>query len=77
MTQKPFKLLFIATFLMMGAVSAHAQFNKNATCPVMPGTAVKEKFYVNYQGERVYLCCRACVKAFKKHPEKYLKNLNP
>ena len=46
-------------------------------CPVMPGHKVKQKFYVDYQGRRIYFCCRGCVKAFKKHPERYLpQNLN-
>ena len=54
---------------------ANAQFMKNAMCPVMPGERVREKFYVDYQGERIYLCCRNCVKAFKRHPEKYLSRL--
>ena len=52
-----------------------AQMEKNTLCPVMPGTPVKEKFYLDYQGRRIFFCCRSCVKAFKKHPEKYLKNL--
>lgn len=56
---------------------ANAQFAKNTMCPVMPGDRVKEKFFVDYQGERIYLCCRNCVKAFKRHPERYLKNLAP
>ena len=64
-------------FFLGGAISVQAQQIKNVTCPVMPGTAVKDKFYVDYQGQRIYLCCRACVKAFKKHPGKFLKNLNP
>ena len=39
----------------------------------MPGERVKEKFYVDYQGKRIYLCCRHCVIKFKRQPEKYLK----
>ncbi len=54
---------------------ANAQFVKNAICPVMPGERVREKFYVDYQGERIYLCCRNCVKAFKRHPERFLSKL--
>ena len=45
------------------------------TCPVMPGEKVKGKFYANYHGQRIYLCCRNCVKAFKRHPERYRDRL--
>jgi YHS domain-containing protein len=43
-------------------------------CPVMGGTINKE-LYVDYQGQRVYFCCPACVEPFKKEPEKYLKKM--
>ena len=44
----------------------------NTVCPVMPGTRVSKKFFIDYEGRRILLCCRACVKAFKKNPKKYL-----
>jgi len=44
-------------------------------CPVMPGERVKDKFHVDYEGKRIFLCCRSCIKAFKKNPRKYLKRL--
>ena len=47
----------------------------NTVCPVMQGTRVNKKFYVDYEGQRILLCCRACVKAFKKNPKKYLNRL--
>jgi YHS domain-containing protein len=52
-----------------------AQTEVNNTCPVMIGQPIKKKLFVDYQGKRVYLCCRPCVKAFKKNPEKYIPNL--
>ena len=66
--------LMAAAILFGPALPVHAQ-GKNAMCPVMPGTMIKEKFYLDYQGERIYFCCRACVKAFKKTPQKYLERL--
>ena len=72
----PFKSLLLALILTVGVASwATAQMGKDTFCPVMPDTPAKEKFYVDYHGRRIYLCCRACVKAFKKHPEKYLKDI--
>ena len=40
-------------------------------CPVMSGNRGKEKFAVDYQGKHILLCCRSCVKKFKRNPEKY------
>ena len=57
--------------------SANAQLGKSSACIVMPGNAVKEKFFADYKGERIFFCCRACVKAFKKNPEKYWSKLHP
>jgi len=69
--------LAAAFFFLTPLYFAFAQWGNNPTCPVMPGHKVKEKFYLDYQGERIFFCCRSCVKAFKKHPEDYLKNLEP
>ncbi len=60
---------------MAGALTAAALAPHNLFCPVMPGHKVKEKFFADYQGRRIYLCCRSCVKAFKKDPARYLQNL--
>ena len=70
-----FSICLSALIISSAPFLARAQFVKNATCPVMSGERIKEKFYVDYQGERIYLCCRNCVKAFKRHPEKYLVRL--
>lgn len=79
MKRNPLKhiLGFLVAGILFLSVSfpVRAQMQKNSLCPVMPGTRVNEKFYVDYHGERIYFCCRSCVKAFKKHPEKYLKEL--
>lgn len=68
-------LMVLAVFFGRPAPVVFSQIMGNMKCPVMPGERVKEKFFVDYQGKRVYLCCRNCVKAFKKRPWKYLKNL--
>jgi len=76
MKQTIFTIFLAALLITAQPFRAQAQMAKNATCPVMPGEAVKEKFYFDYKGERIYFCCRNCIKTFKKNPEKYLKNLN-
>lgn len=45
-----------------------------SVCPVM-GAPVSKSHYVEHNGKRVYFCCGACVSAFQKDPEKYLKKL--
>lgn len=68
---------FLIAMALCFAVSSpsNAQMEKNSFCPVMPGTRVKEKLYLDYEGSRIHFCCKSCVKAFKKHPEKYLKRM--
>ena len=46
---------------------------ETTVCPVMPDKTIVRKFFVDYEGERVYLCCEACVRLFKKRPERYMK----
>ena len=43
-------------------------------CPVMSGQ-VNEKFFVDYQGKRIYFCCKGCVNEFNRDPQKYLKKM--
>lgn len=69
-------LLMMLAWPVRFAHAADTPFSAKALCPVMPGEPVKEKFYVDYEGRRIYLCCRTCVHAFKKNPHKYLKSLS-
>jgi YHS domain-containing protein len=43
-------------------------------CPVM-GSKINKKLYVDYKGQRIYVCCRACIAPLRKDPEKYIKLL--
>ena len=80
--KQPLRHFFISTLtaiLLAGFVPALvAQIPPhNALCPVMIGNRAKEKFFVDHEGMRIYLCCRSCVKAFKRNPQKYLKRMGP
>ena len=44
------------------------------TCPVMGGK-IDKTIYADYQGKRVYFCCKGCEPEFEQDPEKYLKVL--
>ena len=44
------------------------------TCPVMGG-AIDKASFVDYEGKRIYMCCKGCTAALKKDPTKYIKIL--
>ena len=77
MKRKIFFGFFLSVVLLgMTPSSANAQFEKRPDCAVMPGNPAKEKFFVDYKGERIHFCCRSCMKRFKKHSEKYWARLH-
>jgi YHS domain-containing protein len=51
-----------------------AQVAEQTTCPVMGG-AIDKNIFVEYQGKRVYFCCKECVAKFQADPQKYLAKL--
>lgn len=78
--KQPFRNLFISiltsVFLMSAVPALMAQLPPhNTMCPVMIGSHTKEKFFVDYENTRIYLCCRSCLKAFQRNPKKYLKRM--
>lgn len=56
------------------AAVAPAAGQVQAACPVMGGKP-DPRLFADYQGQRVYFCCPACLELFKKDPEKYLQKL--
>lgn len=54
--------------------TATMQVKAQQTCPVMGG-GIDKNFHIDFDGKRVFFCCEACVAAFKKDPEQYLKKL--
>ena len=82
---KKLTIAMIALAMMAGFVMAHgdhpssSETAKVATkvkhqtiCPVM-GNKINKKLYVDYNGKRLYVCCRGCIRAVKKNPEKWFK----
>jgi YHS domain-containing protein len=43
----------------------------NKICPISGDKVSPKAFYV-YQGKKYNFCCAACIKKFKKNPEKYV-----
>jgi len=46
----------------------------NKICPIT-GDKISGKHFVEYEGKRYGVCCKRCVKKFKKNPEKYITEL--
>lgn len=44
------------------------------TCPVTGGK-INKALYVDYEGQRIYVCCAGCIPKVKKDPAKYIKVL--
>ncbi len=44
----------------------------NTKCLVMPDDEAGDVFVI-YKNVKYHLCCKSCVKAFNKNPEKYVK----
>lgn len=47
---------------------------KQGTCPVMGG-AVNTNLFVDFEGKRIYVCCKGCLPEVKKDPAKYISKL--
>jgi len=57
-----------------GAAQTQAPITLQTVCPVMGGK-VNQDLYVDYEGKRIYVCCRGCIDTLKKDPVKYIKQL--
>jgi YHS domain-containing protein len=67
-------ILFFAAGSMAVGVQAATAGHPQTKCPVL-GNPIDKTVYTDYQGKRIYFCCTACPKEFKKDPAKYMKKL--
>jgi YHS domain-containing protein len=73
---KKFNALILAlalTAFVAGGLWA-ADPKPQTTCPVLAGD-IDKSVYADYQGKRIYFCCKGCDAEFEKNPEKYMKKL--
>jgi YHS domain-containing protein len=47
----------------------------NVLCPVMTDQPALPEYFSNYNGKKIFFCCRECVRLFNTNPEKYLPRL--
>ncbi len=73
---KLIKILLVSlVVLSLAAGPALAADPKPQTlCPVLGGN-VDQKVFVDYQGKRIYFCCKGCDAEFRKDPEKFMKKI--
>jgi len=73
---KKFKVLFLALALTAFAAGSlwAAEAKPQTTCPVLAGN-IDKSVYADYQGKRIYFCCKGCDAEFEKNPGKYMKKL--
>lgn len=43
-------------------------------CPAMDGM-INKSLFVEYEGKRIYVCCKECLETVKKDPAKYINKL--
>ena len=72
--------IYLTTVMMLASFSDGEEAGRitakpQTLCPVMEGRKVSSRLYVDYEGERIYVCCVPCVKALKKNPVKFRDRL--
>jgi YHS domain-containing protein len=58
----------------MDQAAGKAVATEQTLCPVM-GNPIDKNIFVEYQGKKVYFCCKACPEKFLADPEKYVAKL--
>jgi len=66
--------LFLACAISCSAAEGMPK-DANTTCCVMQKEGANPGLYVDYKGQRIYVCCTKCKKRFANDPEKYLERL--
>jgi YHS domain-containing protein len=73
--------LVLSALLLTGASFAQDKatvpFYGNATCPVMTDKPINKRFFVEHEGQRIYVCCKKCLKVVQAKPEEYLPKAYP
>ena len=80
MRKQPGSMLIVVLSLMLLGLQvafAAAPADKAAppkpqtTCPVL-GNPIDKNIFIEYQGKKVYFCCKGCPDVFKADPAKYI-----
>jgi len=71
---QPMEEMAMPDHASMNHTMGKAVATEQTTCPVM-GNPIDKSISVEYQGKKVYFCCKACPEKFLANPEKYLAKL--
>jgi YHS domain-containing protein len=74
---KRYSIVFGTVFLLAGflpAARAAGKKHPQTACPVS-GAPIQKDIYTDYDGRRIYFCCKGCIDAFKQDPERYVKKM--
>jgi len=66
----------IAGTVLLGTVALADKepLQPQTQCPVMKGK-IDKAFFVEYEGKRIYVCCKECIAPVKKDPAKCIRKL--
>ncbi len=56
------------------AATQVASATEQTKCPIM-GEPIDKNIFIEYEGKKVYFCCKACETKFKENPEMYIAKL--
>lgn len=68
--------LIIATLVYLHAATVFAT-PINEWCPVTPDEPAESHLTIEFEGQQIGFCCRACVRKFISNPDLYRSNLPP
>lgn len=70
-------LSVISTNLFYGPLWSQNELILNKMCPILEEEPGIPEYEVEYEGKRVRLCCKMCIKMFNKNPQKWIDRLDP
>lgn len=57
------------------AAAAPAKETVQTVCPILDGNKINKETFVDVDGKRVYVCCKACIEAVKKDGAAIVKKI--
>lgn len=48
---------------------------EQTTCPIMDGNPINKAVFIEYEGKKVYFCCKGCEEKFLADPAQYIAKL--
>ena len=65
-------LTAVLLFSSLMVFAKDPEMKPQTACPVT-GERIVKSAYLDYQGQRIYFCCKGCISKFQADPEKYME----